>query len=184
MQRSRMTCRPYTSRQDDLAWKTRSDGRLPLRSPVGSMPPDQVSVTARVRQSTCLQSGEHQHLRARSASQILRYSRRGRRSVAGEATRGIAKKGCSVGLCAYALVNLTPPVSRQSKQVEAFESDSSASVDAATLPRPRSGMASGRKRVGPQPGVLAESINRKSPWGRSPKKNRVVPARYGRQGLR
>ena len=54
--------------------------------------------------------------------------------AAGEATRGIAKKGCSVGLCAYALVNLTPPVSRQNKQVEAFESDSSASVDAATLP--------------------------------------------------
>jgi hypothetical protein len=36
--------------------------------------------------------------------------------------------------------------------------------------RPRSGMASGRKRLGPQPGVLAESINRKSPWGGSPKK--------------
>jgi hypothetical protein len=32
-------------------------------------------------------------------------------------------------LCAYALVNLTPPVRRQNKQVEAFQSDSSASVD-------------------------------------------------------
>jgi hypothetical protein len=58
-----------------------------------------------------------------------------RSRAAGEDTRGIAKKGCSVGLCAYALVNLTPPVSRQNKQVEAFQSDSSASVDAATLLR-------------------------------------------------
>lgn len=53
-----------------------------------------------------------------------------RSRAAGEATRGIAKKGCSVGLCAYALVNLTPPVSRQNKQGEAFQSDSSAMVRA------------------------------------------------------
>jgi hypothetical protein len=45
----------------------------------------------------------------RSASQVLMLQSTGHRSVAGEAPRGIAKKGCNVGLSAYPQHNRTAP---------------------------------------------------------------------------